>query len=397
MVEVFKNKTFSLNNGFKGLKSFVGMVLVSGIVFSPLSAGDFEDEVREEASNIRIQYMKPADFYIRTSINNIFDDTSDFECVGSTRAAECRVDRYEAGDIILSKFRYTVDYQDSRVIDRVSGNLSYNRTDDLVVFLPTKFVCADFTQVYGNADDGNGVVNEQFNCDIKGQYYDVNFRIRSSSSSPLFKGQNAMSLLVGSTQFFNRLSAIANVNDKEAFSEEIDRLTKILNKVNTNIYGVEISIKKPNLPQKVYEYLFADMLYADDELSDMEGKRYNQLSKTLYNTGVGYIYGSAMGYVLGNDSINSRTKEGLLSALTALRDSAMLDSNVSRVTIKLTNRTKEGFNAGKVFKTSTKKLEQFKNAEIKKENAGKAINVFDGDFLNRYTIEVGIYRLKDKI
>lgn len=403
MTKVFS--VFSKSSVYSGLRDLKSLAfskkiskmllggIISGAIISPLCAGDFDDEVRAELTNIRMEYMKPANFYIRTTINNMFDDTSDFECVGGSRAAECRVDSYEIDNATLNKFRYTVDYQDTRVIDRFSGELEYSSPDRFNVFLPKKFVCADFTQVHSEKGETNGLVNEQFNCEIKAPYYDISFRIRSSSTSPLFKDKNVMSLLVGGTQFLNKISALASINDEDAFKEEINKIAKVLNRVNTNIYGIEFSIKKPKLPEKVYEYLFADNLSLDDNESIAE-KRYTQATKTLYNAGVGYIYGTAMGYVIGNDTINDRTKEGLTSALSALRDSAMLDSNVNRVTIKLTNRTKEGFNAGRAFKVAAKKLNDFKNTAIKKENAGKAINVFDGDFLNRYTIEVGVYRLR---
>lgn len=374
----------------------------NGFIVSDPRFDDFRSEVEQGKSQnndfVSIQHMKSAHFYILSSVNSVFDNVDDFECVGNNRAAECRVSNYDlVQNVSLKNFRYTVDYKDARVIERISGNLKYNSEGDVAVFFPKDFECLDFTEIHSDKKS----INEQLSCKIKSQFYELDFRIRSVSKSQLFKNQDAMKFMLQTSEFLDKMSSVvgSKVNDGDetyAYNQDFDNLVKTLSKINTNVYGLEISLKKPNLPQKMYEYLFADMLELenDGEISQQEAKRYNQLSKTLYNSGVGYIYGSAMGYVIGNDKLDLRTKDGLLAALTALRDSAMLDSRVSRVTIKLTNRTKKGVNLGKAFKFTTEKLEQFNNTEIKKENAGKAVNVFSGDLLNRYRIEVGVYRFR---
>ena len=183
------------------------------------------------------------------------------------------------------------------------------------------------------------------------------------------------------------------IDDKDVSSKTeawLQDTVRLLSQIDVNLYGIDIAITKPNLPQKIYETLFADMIDEKDEMSSLQFGRYNQLSRTLYNSGVGYIYGNAIGYVWGNDSIDERTKQGLNSILIALRDSAMLDSNINTVSIKIVNRTAKHFNLGMVFEKIIAKI-QHKNINTyftQKESVGKAINVIDGSFLNRYRFEV---------
>ncbi|RDU64986.1 hypothetical protein CQA53_07020 [Helicobacter didelphidarum] len=338
-----------------------------------------------------------ADDYMRASLENLFDNTSAFECDGNNRSAICTTPRYDTNVIgfSLKDFRYTVDYLDTRVIERVSGSLETTGFEsEKSQFLPKAFECSDFTQV----NDEKKQVNEQLLCTITSDYYSVWFRVKAKSTSPLLQTNNIMDFMQQTTAFLNKISKrLSNIDDKDKFQDEVNKISKTLSKIDTNIYSIEAIITKPELPQKIYEYLFADMLDNEQYMSEMRSERYNQLSRTLYNSGVGYIYGHAMGYVWGNDKIDERTKESLNRLLTAFRDSAMLDSNVRKVYIKLTNRTKLGFNLGNAFNRAMQKVQSLHNSRIKKEYAGRSINVFDGDFLNRYRIESGVMRAKNNI
>ena len=338
------------------------------------------------------KYGNTAATYIEKSMENMFEDTEYFECDGGRRSAICTSDKYDSNDFSLRDFRYTVDYKDARVIERMSGKLEYDRDDDFVAFLPKSFECADFTQVHSEANR----VGEQLRCNIKGEYYDLYFRLRAKFTSPLFKDATTMSLMQQSSRFLNAISSdlmeIAKSNGTRNTDEIVARMTKTLNKIDTNLYGIEVVVKKPLLPQKVYEYLFADML--GDDIDNESFNRENQLSKTLYNSGVGYVHGGAMGYVWGNDRLDLRTKQGLHALIVAFRDASMIDSNVRAVSIKLTNRTKDGVNLGDAFSAILDRAKKFKDAKLRKEHGGRALNSIDEDLIKRYTIEVGILRAR---
>lgn len=350
---------------------------------------------------------RPAEYYMAQSLEMLFDDTANFECAGNARSAECRAAQHEIndGNIILKNFRYTLDYKKERTIERITSDIVYpNETyfgNDISWLLPTRLECADFTQFHGSESR----INEQLVCTLKGQYAEVDFRIRAKSHSPLFKNMYAIRFLKESSFFLDKVLRRTDAfsGDKSELLAQLNEMSKkTLSKIDTNIYSIELNVKKPHLPQKVYEFLFDiddelseadnDALLEASGLSDMQVR---QITKGIYNSGVGYIYGAAMGYVLGNDNLSPRTKEGLTKALLAFRDSAMVGSNVSRVSVKFTNRTKEGVNLAEVFKAASDKLAKFDRApSIRKEHAGRAINTFDADVLNRYRIEVGVYRLK---
>ena len=333
-----------------------------------------------------------AEDYIKLSIHELFDNTLPFTCYGDNRSAICTASQYDAKDVILTNFRYTVDYKDSRTIERISSDIDLRGVDSSKKqFLPKYFECSDFTQIHNEKEQ----VNEQLSCSLISDTYVLRFRLRFASVSPLFKNKNTIELMKQGSTIINEISNhIGNaIDDKDVSSKTeawLQDTVRLLSQIDVNLYGIDIAITKPNLPQKIYETLFADMIDEKDEMSSLQFGRYNQLSRTLYNSGVGYIYGNAIGYVWGNDSIDERTKQGLNSILIALRDSAMLDSNINTVSIKIVNRTAKHFNLGMVFEKIIAKI-QHKNINTyftQKESVGKAINVIDGSFLNRYRFEV---------
>lgn len=333
-----------------------------------------------------------ADDYMRVSISHMFDHVNKFECEGGDRTAICKTDRYEIGNtngFVLRDYRYTLDYKDSRVIERVSGKIEVPNNYDLKPFVPKSFQCSDFTQIHNDKKQ----VNEQLVCTIDSDSYKLNIRLRAKADSSLFANVDSMSLLQKSTAFWDKmLREAANTKDKKQLAERMDSFKDILSSIDVNLYGVDIAITKPQLPQRIYEHIFADMIDDSSEASDYANKRYNQLAHTLYNSGVGYIYGNAMGYVWGNDAIDERTKESLNKLFVTLRDSAMLDSNIKTVYITLTNRTNKGFNLGRAYDKITQDTNRF--YKLDKEQAGQTLNLFNGDVFNRYRIEVGAARFK---
>lgn len=333
-----------------------------------------------------------ADDYIRTSISSTFDNVNKFECEGGERSAICKIDRYDfqnADGFALRNYRYTVDYKDTRVIERASGDIEVPSNYDLKIFVPKHFECSDFTQLHNEKQQ----INEQLVCAINSDTYKVQFRLRAKTHAPAFANVNAMSFLQKSTAFMDKaIKEIANTRDNKQLKEKMEGFKKLLNTIDVNIYGVDIAITKPNLPQKIYEYVFDDMLDDIDDATEHASSRASQLSRTLYNTAVGYIYGNAIGYVWGNDSIDSRTKESLNKLFTTLRDSAMLNSNIRTVYITITNRTNKGFNLGRAVDKITQKTASF--SQLNRDQVGKTLNLFDGEVFNRYRIEVGATRFK---
>ncbi len=332
-----------------------------------------------------------ADSYIRASIEEMFSDTSNFECVGGNRSAECRVDRYEISSyngLALQNYRYTVDYKESRVIERTSSNIEVNNNYEYKELLPKYFECSDFTQLHNDKNQ----INEQLVCSIRGDLYTIWFRLRAKANSPLFEKLNTMELMKKSSIVLTLLTKEikGSLSENEKFE-----VSKIFKDFNVDLYGIDIAITKPKLSQKIYEYMFADyMPYYDDELEDNNTTRYSQVSKTLYNSGVGYIYGRMMGYVWGNDSIDDRTKKSLNNLFVALRDSSMLDSNIRSVYITIVNRTKKGFNLGKAIETITNES-VLDISRLNKHKAGNIINLFSGDIFNRYRIEAQALKSKN--
>ena len=81
------------------------------------------------------------------------------------------------------------------------------------------------------------------------------------------------------------LREVANTKDKKQLAERMDSFKDILSSIDVNLYGVDIAITKPQLPQRIYEHIFADMIDDSSEASDYANKRYNQLAHTLYNSG----------------------------------------------------------------------------------------------------------------
>ncbi len=333
-----------------------------------------------------------ADDYMRTSISNLFDNPSKFECDGSERSAICTIDRYELSgtdNFILRNYRYTLDYKDSRVIERVSGNIDTPSHYDLKFFMPKHFECTDFTQIYNEKHQ----VNEQLVCTINSDTYRLWFRLRANAHASAFTNMDSMSLLQKSTTFLHNVAQQMSVADnKEKLADTMANIKDMLHTIDVNLYGIDIAITKPKLPQKIYEYMFADMIAESDDASVHAQDRYNQIAHTIYNSGVGYIYGNAMGYVWGNDTIDLRTKESLNKLFTTLRDSAMLDSNIRTIYITIVNRTNKGFNLGRAFNKITQEAESF--SKLDKEKAGQTLNLFNGDVFNRYRIEVEAARFK---
>ncbi len=327
-----------------------------------------------------------ANEYIEASIAEMFDNTSNFECEGGKRSAECRVDRYEINDdmgLALRNYRYTVDYQTSRVIERISSNVEVASNYEYREFLPKHFECSDFTQIHNDKKQ----INEQLVCSFSGDLYRVWFRLRAKATSPLFSNIDSMGLMKKSTIVLNvltkELTGSIGMDEKSA-------LTRVFKDFDVNLYGIDVYVTKPKLPQKIYEYMFGDII--DDEKGGHN--RLSQMSKTAYNSGVGYIYGNIMGYVWGNDTIDDRTKQSLNNLFVALRDSAMLDSDIRSVYINIVNRTKDGFNLGDVVATITDKSALNVN-NLDKHMAGKVLNLFSGDVLNRYRIEAQALKSKN--
>lgn len=330
-----------------------------------------------------------ADDYIRTSISKTFDNVNKFECEGGERSAICKIDRYEFSNLdgfALRDYRYTVDYKDERVIERVSGNIEVPYNYDLKVFAPKHFECSDFTQIHNDKQQ----VNEQLVCSLNSDTYRLKFRLRTKSYAPEFANINSMSLLTKGADFIDRvakeISSARNINE---FSIKADNLKRVLDSINVDVYGVDIALTKLNLPEKIYEHLFG---YMDDE-DDFASSSSNivpNLSRTLYNSRVGYVYGGMMGYVWGDDFIDFRTKESLNRLFTVLRDSAMLDSNIRSVYITITNRTNEGFNLGLI----TNKIMQVARCQFDKNDVVEIMNLFNSSVLNRYRIDVGVGRFK---
>ena len=354
-----------------GVKPLLRVFALSGILMSCAYAGG------------------KADDYIRTSISSTFDNVNKFECEGGERSAICKIDRYELGFLkgfALRNYRYTVDYKDTRLIERISGNIEAPSNYDLKPFVPKSFECSDFTQIHNEKQQ----VNEQLVCAVNSDTYKVHFRIRTKAHAPAFANVNTMSLIQKSVEFIDKAAKeLASAKNKEQFDSKMDNIKKLLNTIDVNVYGVDIAITKPNLPQKIYEYMFDDMLDDMDNATERANNRATQLSRTLYNSGVGYIYGNVIGYVWGNDAIDSRTKESLNKLFTTLRDSAMLDSNIRTIYITITNRTDKGFKLGRALDKITQTT-----AILDKDQAGKMLNLFDGDVFNRYRIEVGATRFK---
>ena len=332
-----------------------------------------------------------ADDFMRISISNMFDNVNKFECEGGDRSAICKIDRYELKDtngFVLRNYRYTVDYKDSRVIERMSGRIEAPNNYDLKVFVPKYFECSDFTQIHNDKKQ----VNEQLVCMIDSDSYKLNIRLRAKASSSLFADIDSMSLLQKIAEFSDKVLKVTD-KDKDQLTEKMDDIKKILSNIDVNLYGVDIAITKPQLPQRIYEYIFADMVDDSSEAPDYLSKRYNQFAHMIYNSGVGYIYGNAIGYVWGNDEINERTKEELNKLFVTLRDSAMLDSNIKTVYITITNRTNKSFNLGRAYDKITQNASKFYKFN-EKESVGQTLDLFSGEVFNRYRIQVGATRLK---
>lgn len=399
---IFGNRN-SMKNG--RIKSVFASFLVGTMAVCSLNAHPHHDhsvesklDSKEPARVYYTPFIRYAVPYMVGVLGWVFDNTREFECDSDARSAECRVDEYYFDNSTVRDFRYVMDYKDSRVIERISGKVEYE-SDEYSPFMPKEFECSSF----GLYDRVKGILDEQFVCDLKGDYYNLDFKIKAKfESKDLFTNRNAMALMLQNSLYVDDIvlgnqdiyENLYNRQDDDDIVARVKKLNKTLSKINANVYSVEVNIKKPQLPEKMYEYLFADMIDDEKYMSKVQSRKYNQISRTFYNTGVGYIYGNAMGYVLGNDLLLDRTKEGLNKALVAMRDSAMLDSNVSRVHIKATNRTKEGVNLADLLNAMSMRLTQFNNTQLKKEHVGKAINAFDADILNRYRIEVGVYRFR---
>lgn len=323
-----------------------------------------------------------AEDYILISVRNMFGNTSSLQCEGNRRSAICTTASYDLKnyDITLKDFRYTVDYQDTRVIERFSGNLeSLGMDETKKSFLPKHFECTDFTQIHSSMQQAG----EQLVCMLHSDAYDLRFRLRAKAFSPLFKNQNAMSLMQKSFQVIDQATQQLNNTSRLGSDGDLNSFIHLLNKIDINLYGIDIVISKSKLPQKIYKLLSPVSSYYYDGNS--------QMAQAFYNAGVGYIYGNMMGYVWGNDQIDERTKEGLNNMLMSLRDFAMLGTDIQTIAIKITNRTKEGFNLGRAFKKISTKLSHARRL-ADRDNAGKIINSFNGEIFNRYRIEVETYR-----
>lgn len=379
MMHFMQQKAYRINEGVLpqstictktskiGIKPLLRVFALSGILISSAYAGG------------------KADDFIRTSISNTFDNPGKFECEGGERSAICKIDRYEfsnAEGFALKNYRYTVDYKDTRVIERASGNIEVPSNYDLKIFVPKHFECSDFTQISNEKQQ----VKEQLVCAIDSDTYKVQFRLRAKTHTPAFADINAMSLLQKSTEFMDKaLKEISDTKDSRQLASKIEDFKKQLNAIDVNIYGVDVAITKQNLVQKIYEHIFDNE--RDDAGYIAGNNSASQFSRTLYNSNIGYIYGYAMGYVWGNDTINARTKDSLNKLFTALRDFAMLDSNIRTIYITITNRTDKGFNLGNTVDKLAQKITSF---SLDREQAGETLNLFSGDAFNRYRIDVGV-------
>lgn len=373
--------------GFEGSlksKSTASRTFLSGSVKSLLCAFTLSGVLASSAyaGNTATDFMK-------TSMSKMFDYVNNFECEGGERSAICKIDRYEIGKtsgFVLRDYRYTVDYKDSRVIERMSAKVEAPRNHDLKAFVPTYFECSDFTQIHNEKSQ----VNKQLVCMVSNDLYKLNIRLRSKATSSLFANVDSMSLLQKSATFWDKmLKEVIKARDEKQLTKNI---RNILSDIDVNLYGIDIAITKPQLPQKIYEHIFADMIDYSNEASDYASERYNQQAHAIYNSGVGYIYGNIMGYVWGNDTIDDRTKESLNKLFVALRDSAMLDSNIKTIYITITNRTNKGFNLSRAYDKVTRDAEKLDQSG--RDVAGQVLDLFNGDVFNRYRIEVGVARFK---